>query len=589
MSEDRVCKTVLDPSSCNGSLLHRAMPGALIALLAVTIFPWHRAFCQDEVFQDASVTETKYFITSGRCALCHSSAPGANALKDEKGRSVAPSDLWPTSMMANSTVDPLWRAVVASEVAATPSRKKEIEAKCLKCHAPMASIEAEIAGHVPTREEFLHGDTTYSKLAADGVSCTVCHQIPPEGLGEDKTFSGHFTIGRKGKIFGPHHQPFSMPMYAHTGYMPTESDHVRKSAMCASCHTLFTDSLNADGSPTGHMLLEQGPYVEWQNSDFNTEVSSPSERAASCQDCHVPTTDLDGKPIKTRIARNPHGFDFPPVRPRDPFGRHTFIGANTLMLTILRDSLTGSDSTAKAAGFDSAISETRKMLRERTAQIEISSINNNASSLAVVVAVTNLSGHKLPTAYPSRRVWIRLEVSDQNGDRFFVSGDFDDRGRIVDRKGEVLRSEAAGGPSVPHYKIVDSSEEVQIYEAVMQDKDGNATYSLLRGAQYQKDNRLLPTGWKKDHKRGESTAPAGTASDNDFRAGTDEVLYKIDTTGRKGPFQIQATMHYQTLGSRYAAELFQNDVQEMSEFRRLYESAQPVPELVARDSKSTDQ
>ena len=291
------------------------------------------------VTTDEQVASTDYFVSSGLCLMCHSNAPQATALRDGHKRPVGPYDLWRTSMMANSSADPIWRAVVAAEVASTPSRKAEIEAKCLRCHTPMASVQAEWDATSPSRAQFLHGNSTLARLAADGVSCTVCHQIPAEGLGKDERFSGFFQIGEQGRIFGPHARPFSMPMYRHTGYMPTQSNHVRKSALCAACHTLYTDALSQDGSATGHTLLEQGPCVEWQNSQFNDESVGANEHAASCQDCHTPTTDVDGNPITTRIARNPHGGGFPPVSPRQPFGRHVFTGGNTLAPELLRRQL----------------------------------------------------------------------------------------------------------------------------------------------------------------------------------------------------------------------------------------------------------
>lgn len=178
---------------------------------------------------------TDYFSTSELCSRCHSSARSAKALKDATGRAVGPHDLWQTSMMARSSVDPFWRAVVAVEVAATPSRKKEIEAKCLRCHAPMASVEAEFADTIPSRATFLHGTSTLARLATDGVSCALCHQIPAGDSGNNESFSGHFRINEMGHVFGPRSRPFYMPMYRHTGYMATESTHVRESSLC--CHS----------------------------------------------------------------------------------------------------------------------------------------------------------------------------------------------------------------------------------------------------------------------------------------------------------------------------------------------------------------
>ena len=529
---------------------------------------------------------TDYFMTSEVCSMCHSTATSAKALKDAEGRSIGPHDLWRTSMMANASVDPFWRAVVAAEVAATPSRKAEIEAKCLRCHTPMASVEAEIAGTAPSRSRFLHGKSTLARLASDGVSCTVCHQIPSDGVGKDESFSGHFRIGYDGEIFGPHARPFSMPMYRHTGYRATESSHVRESALCAACHTLFTDTLAPDGSPTGHTLLEQGPYVEWQNSQFNDESKNPGKHAASCQDCHVPTEDVDGSPIKTRIARNPHGWDFPPVSPRSPFGRHVFTGGNTLVPSILRNEVAAAGSETAAAAFDAKIRETRHRLRKETARIEIVKAERQDEQLVIAVEVSNMAGHKLPTAYPSRRVWVRLQVRDAAGEVVFASGEFDRRGRIVDGEGRILASEQVAGPVAPHRTQIDSPDQVQIYEAVMEDADGQVTYSLLRGARYHKDDRLLPLGWKSDHPRATVTASVGTAEDRDFTAGSDTVLYVIDAPSERGPYQIDATLHYQVLGSRYLAELFTNDVPEMRVFRKLYNTASPRPELLHRTTRT---
>ncbi len=534
------------------------------------------------VSTEAAEIISEQFATGKVCAMCHSSTSSAKALRDANNRAIGPHDLWKSTMMAHSTADPLWRAVVAAEVAATPSRKAEIETKCLRCHAPMASVEAPLTDTAPSREKFLAGDSTLAKLASDGVSCTVCHQLSADQLGVDESFSGHFKIGTQHKLYGPHARPFSMPMYRHTGYTPTEGKHVRKSELCASCHTLFTHALAADGTATGQTLLEQGPYVEWQNSQYNAETSESDEHVASCQDCHVPTTDEDGEPIQTRIARNPHGWDFPPVRPRSPFGRHVFVGGNTLIPSLLRAQHAESGSKDVVAQFDRAIEATRKMLRNKTARIEIDSAKLQDQRLDIAVSVTNLTGHKLPTAYPSRRVWIRLQVRDANGDVVFESGQFDNRGRILGGDQRVLSSEQISGPTSPHLATIASSEQVQIYESVMQDANGETTYSLLRGASYRKDNRILPLGWKPDHSRGKLTAAVAVDGDNDFVAGTDVTQYVIDGIAGSGPFKIEASLYYQVLGARYASELLACDVPEMAEFAKLYTAADPRPELLDR-------
>jgi hypothetical protein len=71
-------------------------------------------------------TDSVHFAKSSDCALCHSFSNLAGAMRDGKDRNVAPFDLWSGSMMANSAVDPYWKAAVSAEVAATPSQKPHI-------------------------------------------------------------------------------------------------------------------------------------------------------------------------------------------------------------------------------------------------------------------------------------------------------------------------------------------------------------------------------------------------------------------------------------------------------------------------------
>jgi hypothetical protein len=153
----------------------------------------------------------------------------------------------------------------------------------------------------------------------------------------------------------------------------------------------------------------------------------------------------------------------------------------------------------------------------------------------------------------------------------------------------VLSSEQLGGPTLPHFATITTGDQVQVYESIMQDAAGQATYSLLRGATYRKDNRLLPLGRKKDHGRGQLTAPVATDGDADFVAGTDVTHYVVDGVDGRSPFSIKASLFYQVLGSRYATELLAHDVAEMREFAQLYAAADPRPELVAQAEMTVEQ
>ncbi|MBL4847669.1 MAG: hypothetical protein JKY65_19300 [Planctomycetes bacterium] len=527
--------------------------------------------------------DSKSFTTSGSCALCHGQSEQAKAMRDGEGRGIAPYDLWQSTMMANSARDPLWRAVVSMEVAATPSKKAAIEAKCLRCHSPMASTEAsrgKSQGKSPLGLDVLYGTGPRAQLALDGVSCTVCHQIQPKNLGKPESFSGHYEIGTERVIFGPHAEPVPGPMRAHTGFTPQEGKHVRESALCATCHTLFTDAFDAEGKLTGHRLPEQTPYLEWRNSIFNDEIG---ERGASCQSCHVPTRDQDGKTIKTKIAHAPPGFDFPFIEPRSPFGRHLFVGGNTLIPAILRDNREDLRPRASKKAFDATIAMARSQLTKRTARIALRNVQRKGDTLQAEVAVTIMTGHKFPTGHPTRRAWLQLVVTDVAGRVLFSSGSYDTTGRILGAKGKPLAEEVAGGPTYPHREVVKSSDEVLVYESVMGDSKSKPTFLLTRGASYLKDNRLLPLGWRADHADAEPTQPRGVGKDANFLGGRDRVRYEITLPqGTQGPLRVEARLLYQVLGARYADEIFQFDTREIRAFNGYWQKADRRPVVVAQ-------
>ena len=199
--------------------------------------------------------------------------------------------------------------------------------------------------------------------------------------------------------------------------------------------------------------------------------------------------------------------------------------------------------------------------------------------------VENLTGHKLPTAHPTRRAWLRVIVRDAEDQILFASGRSDSSGRIVGMNGEPLASESVGGPTEPHRDLVQSSNEVATYQAVMADGDGAPTHTLLRGASWLVDDRLLPRGWSADYPGAERTAPIGVDGDKSFRAGEDIVNYALDVRG-DGPLRIEAALLYQPLGARWAAEILKWRTPEIDKFRTMYEQADRSPEVLAQSAWS---
>src|SRR6185312_15096081 len=85
------------------------------------------------------------------------------------------------------------------------------------------------------------------RLAADGVSCSVCHQIADEKLGTRESFVGGFRIDTartpgERQVYGPYEIDAGRVriMRSSSGFKPTEGKHIQKSELCATCHTLYT-------------------------------------------------------------------------------------------------------------------------------------------------------------------------------------------------------------------------------------------------------------------------------------------------------------------------------------------------------------
>jgi hypothetical protein len=510
------------------------------------------------------------FVTSAVCRNCHSSSPSATAMRDSEGNSVAPFDLWGATMMGNASRDPLWQAVVSAEIQDAPEALKgDVEAKCMRCHMPMAS---EATGRQVTRE-VLTSNQPVGSVARDGVACALCHQISAENLNDDSYFDGGFVIGDEMRIFGPYRNVATGPMQHMTGYTPVYGAQVTDERFCATCHTLLTNAVDDNGNVSGPDFPEQTPYFEWQNSEF---ADNPS---ATCQGCHMGYKDDTGSIFATRIARAPNGGDFNVIA-RSPFGQHFFVGGNTFMTTLIKEMRVILNPQATDAAFDAVIERTRRNLQENTADVEISDLSFEDGVVAFDVSLETKIGHKFPTGFPSRRAWLHTRVLDADGNVLWASGEPNEDGRIIAGDGKVLDIEKAQGPNEPHHEVITRDDEVQIYESIMQDLNGARTIRLIRAGTYSKDNRILPRGWSPDHEAAEHTVPAGGALDDlSFTGGADTTRYEVTVDGE--PARVVVDVLYQAVGTRFAMELFQTDTEEVRAFRSMYNRVSNTPELVA--------
>src|SRR5213075_2063302 len=185
------------------------------------------------------------------------------------------------------------------------------------------------------------------------------------------------------------------------------------------------------------------------------------------------------------------------------YTRHQFQGLNVFLLAMFdqySDPLgvrkcdymsSGCSGQEPASGIPFAMRNFLEQAAEQTAKIAVSRPAVQGSTLTADVTVTNHTGHRFPSGVSFRRAFIDFKVVDSSTNKIlFESGATNSIGAIVDMAGNVLPSESNGstGPGgrdyQPHFwspgKPITSDKQVQIYEELLKDADGNFTTSFLR-------------------------------------------------------------------------------------------------------------
>ncbi len=492
------------------------------------------------------------FRTSDRCVACH------NGMQTSSGEDVSIGLAWRASLMANSSRDPYWQGSVRRETLDHPESKASVEDDCSGCHMPAIHLSDQSEGRItqilsrlPLKTEARDGYAPET----DGVTCSVCHQIEKTGLGTQQTFNGNVVIAKttdkEQRIeYGPYvpdngHQ--RLMVSSTREYLPKEGDQMRDSALCGSCHTLYTKALGPGGKQVG-ILPEQVPYQEWHHSDYATRQN--------CQSCHMPEVT---EPVAITALYGQR---------REGLHRHVFVGGNFLLEGMFRDH--GKDLSANASPeeFSAAVDRTRQFLGTQAARLTIPSIEQTSDGLAFHVLAQNMTGHKLPTAYPARRVWLHVTVRDKDGRAIFESGALQPDGSIAgnDNDGDPSRFE-------PHYREITREDQVEIFEPILKDIDGKVTTGLLAAVDYAKDNRLLPSGFSKQTAPKEIAVVGDAAADPQFTDQGATIAYRIQTQHASGPFQVRAELWYQPVGYRWAHNLEPYQEAEPQKFVKYYEQS----------------
>jgi len=457
---------------------------------------------------------TERFASVVVCDRCHTA--GERVMRDARGVDISPVTEVKVTMMSLAARDPYYFAALRREIIANPGAKAVIESICIRCHAPVGFAESNGALAL---DDLTTATSPAAGLGREGVACAGCHSLSPAGLGTEASFVGKAQLRTDRVAFGALPAPFAEPMVMMANMRPVPSKHISESRLCASCHTVLVHSLDPKGEPTGDEIPEQTTYLEWRNSDFQDEATPNGSRATTCQGCHMPEREdelaTSGPTITTPFSTRP-----PEAPPRAGYRRHTLRGGNSYLLRQLARDVGWLNAGVTAAQLDASAAATDAFLG-RSAKLELAGTRE-----ALSITVVNETGHKLPTGYPSRRMWLHVVALDAASKPVFESGAAR-AGALVDGKGKRI-----DGPGVihPHRTTIASPDEVVIWEAVPVDAAGNRTHLLLGTASVVKDNRILPAGWRIDHADARRTRAIGVEGDRDFIAGRDTVTVTLPAT-----------------------------------------------------------
>ncbi|HNR20864.1 MAG TPA: T9SS type A sorting domain-containing protein [Bacteroidia bacterium] len=507
------------------------------------------------------IDSAEYFLTPYNCRGCHGFDTLGQANIDANGMDINLYDDWETSMMGLAGVDPLWRAKVSHEVSVNPGHSAQLQNLCTSCHAPMGHYTSKYKGHPYYTLDSLATDS----LGLAGVGCMSCHSI-----GNDTTlgqlFTGQIPYDTNDVAYGPFILPMQGPMQLYVGLTPLYSDHISESKTCSPCHTLISNAVDLNGNPTGTTFVEQATYHEWLNSVYPAQPTT-------CQTCHMPELE-DAIQIANGYTALPY---------RSPFNTHGFAGANSFMVNLIKNNKAALGVTASDANFDSTLVSINKLLTEQTLNVSVTNTNITNDTAYFQMTLTNKAGHKFPSGYPARRAFVQFVVTKTNGDTLFATGLFDASGNIRNYT----------QPYQQHYNVITDTTQVQAYELIMGDVNGDKTTVLERANITLKDNRLLPAGFTTTHYTYDTVKVVGHAfTDSNFNkdaagvegTGKDIISFNVATLGYNGTVNVTAAVYYQSVPPSWLTEMAAFNTQPITDFMAMYNAADKTPVLIAKDT-----
>ena len=507
------------------------------------------------------------FLTnsSSGCGNCHGRFP-----QIPEDNTYLPYSTWSGSMMANATRDPLFWAAVDIANNDIPG----VGDFCIRCHTPSGFY----AGHTKDGT----GDMSYANGCEltgtvtsegsnsndyEGVGCHFCHRQEDKGPNNEPIFLNNSNVwvddsfcdnpnssGGEPCRKGPYIAPLNIPNNHAWEY----SNFVKKGEFCGSCHNVSSPEIVSNGNlviaktlidengiDTGIAMPIERTYSEWKNSIYTDALFSDGfdenvvtvTTNATCQDCHMPqATDSNAR----ASTNNATGARFGNLKV------HELSGGNSWIPEILKN-LYGADldtmNFSRSDAFDRTILSALDMLQNKSALLDLDLVSSTASQAEVKVKVTNLTGHKLPTGYPEgRRMWINLQVKDNNNVIIYESGAYDASTAILTVAGTKVYESQQG--------IWNANTNNCVFE-----NNGAKQFHFVLNNCILKDNRIPPLGFTGGNDV--EIRPRGIVYP--ARPGYPQQLVNYDETsyvfaipnGTLFPLTVSAILKYQTSSKEY--------------------------------------
>ncbi len=462
------------------------------------------------------------------CTQCHG---------DYGQPAVEPAFNWRGSLMAQASIDPLFKAALHVANQDAP----ESGDLCLRCHIS--------AGWLGGRSTPTDGS---AMLVEDntGVNCDLCHRMldPDYEAGvspiEDVEIlaalrdipqvvsSGQYVVD---PIASRRRGPFVDAVAPHGVLV---SPFHAEAAICGTCHdvsnpvfdrlvdgTYFPNPFDEPSGEFGSHAIGavERTYSEWFHSAFNTpqgvfapEFGGNKQYVASCQDCHM--RDVTGQ-----------GCNDPAAPTRTDLPLHDMTGGSAWLPGVLHLVDPTVDTAALAAG----ASRARYML-QNAADLEL---QREASTLRV--RVINRAGHKLPTGYPEgRRMWLNVRFFGRSGALLAESGAYQaDTGTLV---------------TDPQLKVYEALPVIGENIAPIVGLPPDTEFHFALNNKVLKDNRIPPLGFTNAAYEEFGGAPVGaTYADGQNH---DDSLYVIPPRA----VRAEVTLVYQSLSREFAEFLRDN-------------------------------